>query len=101
MDRFRPNLVVEGQTAFDEDHWAHLSIGQIGFEAPKLCDRCVMTTIDPQSGQKSKEPLRALSRFRRFNGAVWFGLNVVPQQTGWLRVGDAVRVLERRSSPFD
>ncbi|MBN8614650.1 MAG: MOSC domain-containing protein [Deltaproteobacteria bacterium] len=90
MARFRPNVVVEGATAWDEDHWSHVSIGGVLFRAPKPCARCVITTLDPETGQADKEPLKTLATFRRVDGEVMFGLNLVPV----FEEGEAERVLE-------
>ena len=102
MDRFRLNVVVDGfpageDSAFIEDSWAVLSIGAIRFRAAELCDRCVLTTIEPTTRAKGKEPIRTLARHRRWGGAVWFGLRVIPLDEGMLRVGDPVRVLKHTS----
>lgn len=78
MARFRPNVVVEGAPAWDEDHWSHVTLGGVLFRAPKPCARCVITTLDPETGQAQKEPLRTLSTFRKVDGDVMFGVNLVP-----------------------
>ncbi|TDD99141.1 MOSC domain-containing protein [Jiangella asiatica] len=93
MRRFRPSVVVDGSEPFAEDTWQRLRVGDVPFRAAKLCDRCVLTTIDPDSLTKGKEPLRTLARHRRWDGKVWFGLNLVPDGTGVIRVGDEVELL--------
>lgn len=95
MARFRPNVVVEGAPAWDEDHWPELRIGEVLFRAPKPCARCVITTLDPQTGRAGKEPLKTLATFRRRDGEVMFGMNLVPVldpplDQAELRVGDPV-----------
>ena len=90
MRRFRPNLVISGCAPHAEDGFATLSIGRIGFRGVKRCDRCVVTTIDPDTGEKGKEPLRTLAQYRQEDGKVWFGMNLIHNGTGTLRVGDAV-----------
>jgi hypothetical protein len=92
MERFRPNVVVSGSEPYAEDDWKKLCIGQIAFRAPKPCDRCVVTTIDPSTGHKGVEPLRTLSRYRKWEGKVWFGLNLIPERAGTLRIGDPVSI---------
>jgi uncharacterized protein len=99
MERFRPNLVVRGALEFQEDHWASLAVGEVEFDIPKLCDRCVMTTIDPVTLQSSKEPLRTLAEFRKWAGAVWFGANLIARGQGTLNVGDLVHVRGERRHP--
>lgn len=102
MERFRPNVVVEGGGAFDEDTWKKVHLGGLPGMVAKLCDRCVITTVDPQTGRRGREPLRTLATFRKWDGAVWFGANFVPDQAALpaqLRVGDQVVVTERRPHP--
>lgn len=95
MTRFRPNVVVRGFDAWAEDDWRVVRIGEATFRAVKGCARCVLTTIDPDSGEREKEPIRSLARIRRFDGATWFGVNLVPDTPGaTIRVGDEVEVLE-------
>ena len=93
MRRFRPNIVVETREPFAEDDWRRIRIGSVEFRAVKGCDRCVLTTIDPDSLKKGKEPIRTLSRHRKRDGKVWFGVNLIPDGTGTIRVGDDVDVL--------
>ncbi|MEM1416696.1 MAG: MOSC N-terminal beta barrel domain-containing protein [Myxococcota bacterium] len=97
--RFRPNVLVTSERAYDEDLWDQLTLGGIPFQGVKGCDRCVLTTVDPESGAKGTEPLRTLARTRRAQGAVWFGMNLVPRGRGTLRVGDPVEVLTRHATP--
>lgn len=93
MRRFRPNIVVRGSAPFAEDTWAELTIGGVSFRGVKGCDRCVVTTLEPDSGAAGKEPLRTLSQFRRWDGKVWFGMNLIHDGSGSLEVGAAVEVL--------
>jgi uncharacterized protein len=93
MRRFRPNVVEEGDEPFAEDQWSRERIGDVDFRVVKPCDRCVMTTIDPDTLVKGKEPLRTLARYRRWDGKVWFAVNLIPDGPGSLHVGDAVEVL--------
>ena len=95
MDRFRPNLVFSGGPAFGEDTWEQFRIGDVTFRAVRHCGRCVMTTVDQQTAQKSLtgEPLRTLASYRTVGNKVMFGQNVTSANQGLLRVGDAVNVL--------
>jgi uncharacterized protein YcbX len=94
MRRFRPNLVVDGDLeAFEEDGWSGLVIGDVELRFADRCGRCVMTTIDPDTLVKGREPLRTLARHRRADGEVWFGIQMVPVRLGRVAVGDAVTVL--------
>jgi hypothetical protein len=97
MQRFRPNLVVDGDQPYGEDGWRRLRVGEVEFEGVKNCSRCVFTTIDPQRGVRDAagEPLRTLSSYRRrAGGGVFFGQNLIPRGRGTIRVGDPVEVLE-------
>lgn len=96
-ERFRPNIVVSGCEPFAEDGWARLDIGGIPFRGVKRCDRCVVTTVDLDTGQRGPEPLRTLARFRKQDGKVWFGMNLIHDRTGTLRTGDPVTVDEVRA----
>jgi uncharacterized protein YcbX len=90
MNRFRPNLVVAGGEPYQEDRWSRIEIGGIGLRVVKPCGRCVVTTTDQTTGERGKEPLRTLATYRKRNGEVMFGQNVVHEGTGRLRVGNAV-----------
>ena len=97
MRNFRPNMVVNGNDAFAEDQWKRIRIGDVEFEHMKPCDRCVFTTIDPDTALPSADmqPLRTLGTYRRTEAGVMFGQNLVARGTGVIRVGDRVEVVER------
>jgi len=93
MARFRPNVVVQGGAAWDEDAWRVVTFGAMTFDAVKPCARCVVTTTDQQTGARNsrQEPLRTLATFRTIPGlGAIFGQNLVPRATGPIAVGDAV-----------
>ena len=94
MDRFRPNIVVDGAEPWAEDAWKRLRIGASGLRVAKPCARCVVTTTDQQTGARGVEPLRTLATFRNVGGEVMFGQNAIPENEGVLRVGDAVVIDE-------
>ncbi|MCH0542777.1 MOSC domain-containing protein [Streptomyces sp. MUM 203J] len=93
MERFRPNAVVDGTAPWEEDGWTRLAIGEVTFRVARLCGRCVVTTTDQRTAVRGSEPLRTLVRHRRVGGKAVFGVNLVPETTGTLRVGDPVKVL--------
>jgi len=95
MTRFRPNVVVAGAEAWAEDDWRRIRIGGATFRAVKGCARCVLTTIDPETGLREKEPIASLARVRRWDGKTWFGINLVPDHADvTIRVGDELEVLD-------
>lgn len=89
MDRFRPNLVIAGGEAHQEDAWRSIRIGSARFELVKPCGRCVITTTDQRSGRRGAEPLRTLAGYRTVNGKVLFGMNAMGHGR-LVRVGDLV-----------
>ncbi|MFH8134026.1 YcbX family protein [Pantoea osteomyelitidis] len=102
MEQFRPNLMVTGAPAWDEDSWSQVRIGDIIFDVPKPCSRCVLTTVSPEQGRKhpAGEPLATLQRFRTAldgSGDIDFGLNLIARGSGIIRVGDEMTVLQRQS----
>lgn len=102
MTRFRPNLIVRGAPAFDEDTWGRIRIGDALFRVVKDCDRCVLTTLDPVTGDKQMEPIATLARHRRWGGKTWFAVNLIPDSPGALvRLGDELEVLDRRRPTWE
>ncbi|HET9172864.1 MAG TPA: MOSC N-terminal beta barrel domain-containing protein [Actinospica sp.] len=94
MTRFRPNVVVEGAEPWAEDTWKRIRVGEQSFRVVKRCDRCVMTTVDPELGRfTGQQPLKALRRFRREGKAVHFAVNLIPDTVGKLRVGAELEVI--------
>jgi uncharacterized protein len=90
MNRFRPNLMVAGAEPYDEDRWTVIDISGISFTVVKPCERCVITTTDQMTAHRGIEPLRTLATYRRVQGKILFGQNLVHQGAGELRVGDPV-----------
>lgn len=80
MNRFRPNIVVEGLPAFGEDDVHELRADGISLRVVKPCTRCAITTTDQARGERDgDEPLRTLRsyRFSRELKGVTFGQNVI------------------------
>lgn len=96
--RFRPNVVVDGETPFAEDDWWRVRIGGVTFRRGELCDRCVITTIDLDTLATTAEPIRTLAQHRKWDGATWFGVRLIPESIDAapvrVAVGDEVVVLE-------
>jgi uncharacterized protein YcbX len=96
MARFRPNVVLDDvPIAFEEDGWRMLRIGSAQFRFAEICDRCVMTTLEPQTLEGGKEPLRTLAAHRQWDHKTWFGIRIIPMAPSVIRVGDSVDVLTR------
>ena len=64
MNRFRPNIVVKGCSAYEEDKWRTIFIGDIHYHVVKPCSRCKITTTDQETGYRGEEPLTTLSTYR-------------------------------------
>ena len=97
MSRFRPNLAVRGCPAYAEDNWTRIRIGEIEFDVVKPCSRCIVTTINPDTGERStdSEPLRTLSLYRKKGNKVYFGQNLINRGMGKLEIGVSIEVLEQ------
>ncbi|GBQ88074.1 MOSC domain-containing protein [Asaia krungthepensis] len=95
MERFRPNIVIESETPWGEDDWTRLRIGTVELELVKPCSRCIVTTIDQETGviPVPREPLKTLTGFRFRPGGVMFGENAVIRRSGSIALGDAVEIL--------
>ncbi|MER6988205.1 MOSC N-terminal beta barrel domain-containing protein [Saccharopolyspora hirsuta] len=94
MDRFRPNIVVDGWDAHDEDRAGRIRAGDAVLGFAKLAIRCAVTTVDQATGRRSgPEPLRTLARYRRVPGeGIAFGAKFAVLRRGTLSVGDPVVV---------
>lgn len=100
MRRFRPNLVLDGLEAFDEDHLGDIEIaadgGPVRIRLVKPCVRCTIPSVDPDTGAQGHEPGDTLATFRadaRVDGGITFGMNAVVVE-GFdrvLRVGQTAR----------
>lgn len=93
MNRFRPNFVFSGGEPFDEDRWKNFSIGKNRFAVVKPCARCVLTTVNQDTGEKGIEPLLTLSKYRKKENKVLFGQNLIALNHVEVYEGDEI-VLE-------
>jgi uncharacterized protein YcbX len=98
MDRFRPNLVVEGIEAFEEDYVESFTAGDVVIKPVKPCARCPIPAIDQGTGETGPDPLDILQTYRgiaRMDGAICFGMNCIVTAGGGARlhVGQALDVV--------
>ena len=99
MERFRPNVVIDGVQAHDEDRLELLRIdagaAEVQLQPVKPCARCPIPNIDPATAESRPavgDMLRCYRQDKRLGGAVTFGMNAIVCQGGGqiLRVGQAV-----------
>ena len=93
ISRFRPNIVIDGKIPYEEDNWHRVKIGSVIFKVAKKCARCHVINIDQASGLSTKEPLKTLSTYRQEANKVYFGVNLIPENTGIVHEEDIVEVL--------
>ncbi|KAF5274880.1 hypothetical protein FQA39_LY07062 [Lamprigera yunnana] len=100
---FRPNILIEGAAPFAEDNWIWIKIGDVILYYVKPCTRCVLTTVNPETGIKSavNEPLKTLRTYRQLKNVKnisldgntpLMGINLGLQTPGKINVGDVVYV---------
>ena len=96
MNRFRPNIVVEGLDAFGEDDVESLSAGGLRLVRATHCERCAVTCTDQETGERAKEPLAALRSYRLrengYAGGVMFGAYMGVEGSATLSVGDTLEI---------
>lgn len=77
MSRFRPNIVIQGLAAYEEDYLSSLRRGPVRLAVVKRCTRCPIPNVDPLTGQVGPEPMTTLRDYRHFGRGVLFGVNAV------------------------
>jgi uncharacterized protein YcbX len=95
--RFRPNFLIDGVAPHAEDSWSRVRVGSLELHVVKPCARCAITTVDPDTGVRGKEPLRTLAEYRTRDGKVYFAQNAIHARPGEVSAGDALEVLELRA----
>jgi uncharacterized protein YcbX len=71
----------------------------VRLQAVKPCARCVLTTTDQETAQRSAEPLKTLAGFRKANNKIYFGQNLLAENRGWIRVNDQL-IVEQKQDPL-
>jgi uncharacterized protein YcbX len=103
INRFRPNLVFNNSEPFAEDTWKKIKIGNTVFHSVKPCSRCVITTIEQETGYSGgKEPLKTLASFRIPKGSlkkkILFGQYLIAENFGEnVQIGDMVEIIELKN----
>lgn len=104
MNRFRPNIVIDGVEAFEEDYAESLNTDRGGtkeemicLQPIKPCPRCPMPAVDQVTAEVGVNPVDTLQSYRSnalMDGAVTFGMNVIVSQGAgqFLHVGDALEL---------
>lgn len=98
IDRFRPNIVFTGGDAHVEDKMLTFSINTVVFKAVKPCARCVLTTVNQQTGVKEQEPLKTLASYRTVGKKVLFGQNLLHIGSGVLNEGDSFEIMDWKTA---
>lgn len=104
IERFRPNIVVEGEEPWYEDVWKTIRVGgsksgNITLDIPVRCARCQVPNVDPDTGVKNpKQPWDTLMKYRRIDEGITFkpcfGMLCVPRNEGYIEAGTDFEVLE-------
>ncbi|XP_052593885.1 mitochondrial amidoxime-reducing component 1 [Peromyscus californicus insignis] len=101
---FRPNIVISGCGVYAEDSWNELLIGDVELKRVMACTRCLLTTVDPDTGvMDGKEPLETLKSYRLcdpseqslYGKLPLFGQYFALENPGTIRVGDPVYLLSQ------
>jgi len=94
INRFRPNILIDGEAPFAEDNWQKIKIGPVIFSVIKRCARCHVININQETGMVGKEPLETLSTYRKDGNKVNFAVNLIPENTGIIHQEDSVVILD-------
>jgi len=94
MERFRPNIIIEGQVPFEEDHWRKVEVNGVSLRFAQRCPRCSVPTVNPDTGiMEGPEPIRTLSEYRTgSDGEIYFGINMIPESGGAIHIGNKISV---------
>ncbi|CAH9141291.1 unnamed protein product [Cuscuta epithymum] len=116
MNRFRPNILVDGCAAYAEDFWKEIKINGLKFDTAQLCERCKVPRFNQETAEMGSEPNQTLTKFRSIetlhpdnkqHGKIYFGQffvcgeGHVQAKNKTIKVGDPVYVLKMVSSYKD
>jgi uncharacterized protein YcbX len=94
VERFRPNVVIEGEEPWAEDGWralhVHSTAGLLRIDIVKPCARCSIISVDPRTGLQGVEPMRTLATYRRRGADVYVAQNALPRGEGRIATGAEV-----------
>lgn len=100
--RFRPNIIITGPEAYDEDDWKMIKIGnKLLYFVCSRTSRCRLPNVDPITGVKDAvEPDKTMRSFRTIDAGApnkaCLGMQMVPaSEEGEISVGDCIEVLQR------
>lgn len=95
MHHFRPNIVIKGNVAYEEDNWEKVKIGACEFEVAVKTGRCSMLTVNPDTQliDKHKEPLKTLTKLRSEKNRVHFGIYLIPRKIGTIKIMDEIVII--------
>ncbi|WP_010522449.1 MOSC domain-containing protein [Aquimarina agarivorans] len=95
-ESFRPNLIVTGGQAYEEELWKTLKIGNIIFNVVSKTNRCSLSTIDPITLKQrdNQEPLRTLATFKKEGKSVCFGIYLVPTNKGEIFMDAPIEIID-------
>lgn len=92
MDRFRPNIVLTDSIEYEEESLDKFHINELRWRMIKPCARCIMTTINQKTAKKLVEPLKTLSTYKKVGNKIYFGMNAVNLDRGWIKIGNEIEV---------
>jgi uncharacterized protein len=95
IKRFRPNIIIKGISPFAEDDLGEFSINDVEMAGVKKCARCQVINIDFETAKSGKEPLRALSNFRKIDNKILVGNNIIVRNSGILHTGNLILKKEK------
>lgn len=97
IERFRPNIVINGGSAYFEDTIDEFSTGSARFKCAKPCARCRIINIDQESAVINSEPLDVLTSYRQQDNEIHFGYRSLCLREGPVEVGDRVQIIKEKS----